>query len=153
MYETCTTPRCTESCTDIDLTALETYESLTGYYAVVEDYSYATPPCTDACASQNMTLLTDNIAAYGPASVCVDASTWNLYTGNGEILSQAACGGFAYSDLDHCVQLTGFTSEYMVVRNSWATDWGNNGYIYLQAGVNTCGVSNEATFVSLAAAN
>ncbi len=44
----------------------------------------------------------------------------------------------------------GYTSQYWIVRNSWNTDWGLKGYIHLQAGKNTCGIANEATFVSFA---
>lgn len=75
------------------------------------------------------------------------------YTGG--ILTQAACGGYSSSSLDHCVQLVGYNNAdpnnaYYVVRNSWATDWGENGFIYLQFDVNTCGLANEATYVTLA---
>lgn len=31
------------------------------------------------------------------------------YTGG--VLTQAACGGYASSDLDHCVQLVGYNTE------------------------------------------
>jgi len=155
MYTECTAASCTEACSSIDLSALQTYEQLTGYYAQVTGYSYATPACTGSCSSQNMTLLAQNIATNGPASVCVDASTWNLYTGG--VVSAATCKS-AYYDLDHCVQMTGFQSApadgstpYWMIRNSWATDWGNNGYIWLEYPANTCGIADEATFVTLAA--
>ncbi len=66
-------------------------------------------------------------------------------------MTLAGCGGYAYSDLDHCVQLTGYNSagNYWLVRNSWATNWGEDGYIYLELDANTCGLANEATFVSI----
>ena len=135
MYTQCTAASCTESCAAIDLSALATYESLTGYYAQVTGYEYATTPCTGQCNAQNMTLLADNIVASGPASICVDASTWNLYTGDGAVVSASTCK-MGFYDLDHCVQLVGFNAKaptpYWIVRNSWATDWGNNGYIYLE---------------------
>ena len=124
MYTECTAMSCTEACSSIDLSALQTYEQLTGYYAQVTGYSYATPGCTGSCSSQNMTLLAQNLATNGPPSVCVDASSWNLYTGNGAVVSAATCKS-AYYDLDHCVQLTGFQaspasgSPYWMVRNSW----------------------------------
>ena len=31
------------------------------------------------------------------------------------------------------------------MRNSWATNWGEDGYIRLSADANTCGLANEAT--------
>ena len=41
-------------------------------------------------------------------------------------------------------------SAYYLVRNSWATNWGEDGYIRLSADANTCGLANEATFATLA---
>jgi len=103
MYTECLAKSCTEACSSIDVPALETYSSLTGFYASVVGYDYATTPCTDACASQNMTMLALNMGDYAPPSICVNAANWNLYTGG--VMTQAACGGYAYSDLDHCVQV------------------------------------------------
>ena len=68
-------------------------------------------------------------------------------------MTTEACGGYAYSDLDHCVQLTGFNltaaEPYYYVRNSWATNWGEDGYILLSSEGNTCGLADEATFVDV----
>jgi len=157
MYTECTGTSCTEACSSIDVAALQTEEQLTGYYAQVTGYEYATTPCSSSdfkCNNQNLTELASNLATEGPASICVDASSWNLYTGNGAVVSQDTCQ-FGYFDLDHCVQLTGYDSTaptpYWIVRNSWATDWGNNGYIYLEYPTNACGLADEATFVNLAA--
>jgi len=54
-----------------------------------------------------------------------------------------------YYDLDHCVQLTGFGvdngTKYWLVKNSWGTSWGEQGYIRLKFGANICGVADEAT--------
>lgn len=151
MYEMCMGRRCTEACRDIPVQKLVTQSSLTGYFAQVEDYTYGTKPCRGACNDQNTTELAESLASHGPASICVNAAHWSLYTGG--VLTQAACGGYAMSDIDHCVQLTGYNAEadspYWMVRNSWATDWGENGYIYLQYPQNTCGLANEATYVTL----
>jgi C1A family cysteine protease len=62
----------------------------------------------------------------GPLSVCLAASTWSSYKSG--ILSKCA------TDVDHCVQAVGVNldEEYWIVRNSWGTDWGVDGYIYLK---------------------
>ena len=64
------------------------------------------------------------------------------------VLTSAACGAYGYDDLDHCVQLVGFNARakkpYWIVRNSWDTQWGEQGYIYLEYSKNTCGLANEA---------
>jgi len=86
----------------------------------------------------------------GPVSVCVDASSWQYYTGG--VLTQ--CG----DQVDHCVQLTGYANygqsgAYWIVRNSWATDWGINGYIYIEIGQDLCAIGDYATVVTATAAN
>jgi C1A family cysteine protease len=40
-------------------------------------------------------------------------------------------------------------TAFWSVRNSWATSWGEAGYIRLAYGANTCGVADEATFVQV----
>jgi C1A family cysteine protease len=152
MTKSCSGTRCTESCSDLDVADIAADVFYAGPYAQISSYEYATPPCTGQCKSQDLQTLMDNVAISGPASVCVNAANWNAYTGG--IMSSAACGGYAYRNLDHCVQLTGFNNEdpsapYFIVRNSWATNWGEDGYIYLDASDNTCGVADEATFVTI----
>jgi len=87
-------------------------------------------------------------ASGGPVSVCVDASSWQTYTGG--ILT--SCG----NQVDHCVQLTGYynygqSGAYWNVRNSWATSWGINGYIWIAIGQDLCSIGDYATIVVAAA--
>ena len=89
-----------------------------------------------------------NIAAHAPASICVNAEKWQNY--NRGTLTGKKCGGHGADDLDHCVQVVGYTDSYWIVRNSWNTDWGNDGFIYVEKGTNACGIANEATFVTIA---
>ncbi|CAD8179056.1 unnamed protein product [Paramecium octaurelia] len=78
----------------------------------------------------------------GPISVAVQASNWKNYkpTDDDFIFPSSACTG----DINHAVLAVGFTSEALIIKNSWATTWGANGYIYLQGGVNTCSVWNNS---------
>jgi len=119
----------------------------------ISGYSYATTPCTSRkCDDQDEDTLAANLASEQPASICVDASTWSDYTGG--VMDSSDCSS-GYYNLDHCVQLVGYSSYgsrngYWIVRNSWGTSWGEDGYIYLALGSNTCGVADEATFVQIA---
>jgi C1A family cysteine protease len=86
--------------------------------------------------------LYQQVSTAGPVSVCVDASSWQTYTGG--VLS--TCG----TSVDHCVQLTGYVNygksgAYWNVRNSWGTDWGVNGYIWIQIGSDLCDIGDYAT--------
>jgi C1A family cysteine protease len=81
----------------------------------------------------------------GPVSICVDASSWQNYQGG--VLT--SCG----NNVDHCVQLTGYynygsSNAYWNVRNSWGTDWGQNGYIWIAIGQDLCSIGDYATVVS-----
>jgi len=95
-------------------------------------------------ATETTTML-DFVANMGPVSVCVDASSWQFYTGG--VLQQ--CG----TNVDHCVQVTGFQNmdslDVWNVRNSWGA-WGDNdsGYLYIERGMNLCLI---ATYVTSAA--
>jgi C1A family cysteine protease len=111
--------------------------------AKINNFTYAVPPCYDgACNKQNENLLRTQLVAVGPLSICVNANPWQFYSGG--ILSGCS---HAAADLDHCVQLVGYawTSKYWIIRNSWGTDWGNAGYIYVATGKNECGVANDVT--------
>merc|ERR1719343_1523178 len=120
---------------------------LSGSYAQVSGYSYATPPCTSgSCQNQNLKQFAAALEKT-PLSVCVNAGVWNDYTGG--VLTSAACGSMAADAQDHCVMAVGFNSTastpYWIVRNSWATTWGEEGYIYLEMAKNTCGLADDVT--------
>jgi len=115
--------------------------------ASMKGWTYAIPPCYGACTNQSEANLKTAVASYGPSSICVNANPWQFYTKG---VMKASCPG-AYTELDHCVQLVGYEAQgstsYWIVKNSWAADWGEQGYIYIQIGKNLCGVADEATFV------
>jgi len=83
-------------------------------------------------------------ASGGPVSVCVDASSWQSYTGG--VLT--SCG----NSVDHCVQLVGYANygesgAYWIVRNSWGADWGEQGFIWVAIGQDLCSIGDYATIV------
>lgn len=61
--------------------------------------------------------------------------------------------GSTVDDLDHAVLAVGFGvldgEPYWLIKNSWSTYWGNDGYILMSMKDNNCGVTTDATFVSL----
>eukprot|EP00310_Coccolithus_braarudii_P024864 CAMPEP_0183358020 /NCGR_PEP_ID=MMETSP0164_2-20130417/47993_1 /TAXON_ID=221442 /ORGANISM="Coccolithus pelagicus ssp braarudi, Strain PLY182g" /LENGTH=379 /DNA_ID=CAMNT_0025531813 /DNA_START=51 /DNA_END=1190 /DNA_ORIENTATION=+ len=123
------------------------YEELQGAYAAVSGYHYPVPPCTSgACTNQDLGALAAALETT-PVSICVNAEQWNDYTGG--VMTSAACGPMGAEYQDHCVMATGFNSTaptpYWIVRNSWASTWGENGYIYLEMAENTCGLADDVT--------
>ena len=67
----------------------------------------------------------------------------------GGVLTSAACGNNGNLAIDHCVQAVGWTSVQgtpaWIVRNSWGTDWGMQGYLYVQMGVDACAIAQIVT--------
>jgi len=103
-----------------------------------------------ACYPESEQGLLQSAWSFGPISICVDAANWQDYTSG--IMTGWQCAWI--NQLDHCVQLTGWdftgSTPYWNVRNSWGADWGETGYIRLQYGQNTCGLTFDATYVTAA---
>nr|AFA34858.1 cathepsin L-like protein [Trypanosoma dionisii] len=82
------------------------------------------------------------LAANGPLAVAVDASSWMFYTGG--VLTSCVS-----NELDHGVLLVGYNDSaappYWIVKNSWGTLWGEDGYVRIAKGTNQCLVKEEAS--------
>jgi len=83
----------------------------------------------------------------GPTSVAIDASQSSFQFYNSGVYSDPDC---STSQLDHGVLAIGWgvsgKSDYWVVKNSWGTDWGLNGFIWMARNDgNMCGIATMAT--------
>ncbi|XP_072040187.1 cathepsin O-like [Amphiura filiformis] len=77
---------------------------------------------------------------HGPLAVAVDATSWQDYIGG---IIQHHC----YDRYDnHAVQIVGYDKTgpvpYYIVRNSWGSKFGLNGYLNIKIGDNLCGIAN-----------
>lgn len=81
----------------------------------------------------------------GPLVVIVDAISWQDYLGG---IIQHHCSSH---NANHAVLITGYdtTGEvpYWIVRNSWGTSWGDNGYAYIKIGNDMCGIADNVAAV------
>jgi len=82
----------------------------------------------------------------GPITIGINAGPMQDYkTG---IDSPKACKGTKKSDLDHAVLITGYgmqgQKKYWKIKNSWNTDWGEEGYYRIVMGKNECGIAFDA---------
>jgi len=111
----------------------------------IKGFSYATPP-KNSNGKPNENKMAAALASKGPLSVCVDAESWQQY-------KKGVVTRTCKKQLDHCVQAVGYNKKgpkpYWIVRNSWNTDWGVDGYIYVGMGHDYCGIANEATIVQV----
>ena len=84
----------------------------------------------------------DYVKSTGPLSICLAASSWSSY--------QSGVVSSCDKQVDHCVQVVGVNSDegYWIVRNSWGTEWGEKGYIYLKTGENMCEISYDPTYTT-----
>ena len=88
--------------------------------------------------------------AQQPLAVLVEADKMAFQTYQSGVLTSDACG----TQLDHAVLAVGYGTEdgqdYWLVKNSWDTTWGDNGYIKLgmDDSTGTCGVQMGPSFPS-----
>ena len=51
--------------------------------------------------------------------------------------------------LDHVVLIVGWGQGYWIVKNSWGTEWGEQGYVRVATESNVRGINSVVYFVSL----
>nr|XP_055035044.1 cathepsin O [Misgurnus anguillicaudatus] len=81
----------------------------------------------------------------GPLVVIVDAISWQDYLGG---IIQHHCSSH---NANHAVLIIGYDTTgdvpYWIVRNSWGTSWGDNGYVYIKMWDNMCGIADSVAAV------
>jgi len=87
------------------------------------------------------------VSQYGPISVAIAVGEPMKQYESGIIDPNTACE----SDINHAVLLTGYGTDpatgkkYWIVKNSWNTDWGEEGYFRLSRDVsNSCGITEQS---------
>jgi len=82
------------------------------------------------------------LAMYGPVAVAVDATDMMSYSGG--IYNNIRCNPH---NLNHAVTVIGYTPDSWIIKNSWSTHWGEQGYMRLARNKgNMCGVAMDGVF-------
>jgi len=117
------------------------YDSASATAVTVSDYADVTP--------NNPTQM-KAAAAQQPLAVAIEADKRAFQLYKEGVLTGDACG----TTLDHAVLVVGYGNDagqdYWLVKNSWATTWGDAGYIKLamDSTTGTCGVQMDPQTVS-----
>ena len=101
-----------------------------------------------------------------PVAVCIDASTLYSYSsgvimaGAADCTQVAATGTSSATDddgctcgtsIDHAVCVVGYGTtldgiDFWLVRNSWGSSWGMQGYFQVERGQNACAIASQASY-------
>ena len=89
-----------------------------------------------------------------PVSIAIEADTRYFQFYSSGVLTSTSCG----TNLDHGVLIVGYGEEdgqkYWLVKNSWGSNWGDNGYVKIARSDSTndkgiCGVAMQPSFPSI----
>ncbi|XP_026677415.1 cathepsin L-like [Diaphorina citri] len=89
------------------------------------------------------------VATIGPVSIAIDASHQSFQFYSEGVYYEPECNS---TQLDHAVLVVGYGTDengndYWLVKNSWNTTWGDEGYIKMARNrENNCGVASSASF-------
>ena len=77
-----------------------------------------------------------NLLLKSPVAAAVDASDWSPY-----VSGVFSCNGTPQQN--HAILVVGYdVNGNYIIKNSWGTNWGNNGYITLSKD-NDCGIKQN----------
>ena len=105
--------------------------------------------CADVKPNDQVSL--KGAVAQQPVAIAIEADTRYFQSYSSGILTSSSCG----TNLDHGVLIVGYGSEngikYWLVKNSWGTTWGDNGYVKIARSESTndpgiCGIAMDPSF-------
>jgi len=90
---------------------------------------------------KNESAIQTALTTTSPFAIVVSTQSWEFYKSG--VMRAAKCGNL----IDHAVQMVGYNATanppYWILRNSWNTDWGVKGYIYVEMWKNACSVTDN----------
>jgi len=105
--------------------------------------------CVDVTPQNEVDL--EKAVAIGPVSVAIEADTRTFQMYKSGVITGSACG----TNLDHGVLVVGYGTEstqpYWLVKNSWGSSWGEDGYVKIEKSSSTkdkgtCGIAMQPSY-------
>jgi KDEL-tailed cysteine endopeptidase len=105
--------------------------------------------CADVKANNQVAL--KEAVANAPVSIAIEADTKYFQSYTSGVLTSSSCG----TNLDHGVLIVGYGTEngikYWLVKNSWSTSWGEQGYVKIARSDSTndpgiCGIGMQPSY-------
>ena len=107
--------------------------------------------CADVPANNQLAL--KEAVSFGPVSIAIEADQRIFQSYSSGVITSSTCG----TDLDHGVLIVGYGTEpetgidYWLVKNSWSTTWGDEGYVKIERSDSTndigiCGIAAQPSF-------
>lgn len=132
----------------IDTEASYPYEARDGTCRYKPDSKGASDTGFTDIPSGDEEKLKEAIATVGPISVAIDASHTSFQLYKKGVYDEPDCSS---QSLDHGVLAVGYGTkdgkDYYIVKNSWGTVWGDEGYIYMSRNKdNQCGIATSASY-------
>ncbi|CAL8467551.1 g7089 [Coccomyxa elongata] len=108
----------------------------------VKGYAYVPPHDDEA--------LMEAVYSRGTIAVSLDASQPSFRFYASGTYDEAQCM-WKSDDLDHAVALVGYGTDeagidYWIIKNSWSSHWGDNGYVNIARGHHGCGITTDPMY-------
>lgn len=102
-----------------------------------------------ATISNDIETIKSIVSEHGPVLVLVDGSLTDFRFYSGGVYTYPGCSAY-YKN--HAMVIVGYGHDnrtdldYWILKNSWSTDWGEDGYMRMDVENTLCGIIGEATF-------